>query len=71
MRRQYHCVFVCMHYVIVEKTEMMDVVRCLPNPFYYSLQEAKEMRQNLIEKGKLSEENSSVEGAHIIALCMN
>lgn len=71
MRRQYQIVVVYTHYVIVQKTKLMDLVCYQPNPFYFSFQKAVEMRQKLIENGVLSEKKSSVEGAYFITLCMN
>lgn len=71
MKRQDHCVFVLTVFIIVQKTNGMDVVYFQPKSFYESYQKADEVRQSLIRNGKLSENNSFVEGERFMVVCVN
>jgi len=71
MNRLNHCVFICIHYVIVQKTRYADIVYFHPKPFYGSLQQAEDTRELLIDNGTLSEKSSSVQGVYFMVLCMN
>ena len=71
MNRQDHCVFVLTVFIIVQKTSGMDIVYFQPKSFYQSYQKADKVRQSLIQSGKLSENNSFVEGERFMVVCMN
>ena len=71
MKRQNYCVFVLTVFIIVQKTSGMDIVYFQPKSFYQSYQKADKVRQSLIQSGKLSENNSSVEGERFMVLHVN
>ncbi|HAO07993.1 MAG TPA: hypothetical protein DCQ50_13660 [Chryseobacterium sp.] len=71
MNRQDHCVFVLTVFIIVQKTSDMDIIYFQPKSFYQSYSNADKVRQSLIQSGKLSERNSSVEGERFMVACMN
>ena len=68
-----NAVFVCVHYVIIQKTKMgsQDFIHFQPKPFYKSYRKAQEARKNLIKSGKLSERNSTIEGFHLLTIHLN
>ncbi|NMR34928.1 hypothetical protein HIO71_12100 [Chryseobacterium aquaticum] len=49
----------------------MDLVYFQPKSFYQSYSNADRVRQSLIQSGKLSENNSFVEGERFMVVCMN
>ena len=65
--------FLYVHFVIVQKTKIgfQDYIYVEPKPFYGTYRLAKEVRQSLINKGKLTESNSTVKGLHIIEVNLN
>ncbi len=71
MNRQDHCVFVLTVFIIVQKTNVMDIVYFQPKSFYQNYWKAEKVRKSLIQKGQLSENNSSVEGERFMVLNMN
>ncbi|MET3537690.1 hypothetical protein SAMN05216324_102432 [Chryseobacterium limigenitum] len=71
MNRQDHSVFVLTVFIIVHKTSCIDIVHFQPKSFYQSYRKADQVRQSLIQSGKLSEDGSSVEGERFMVLHMN
>ncbi|WP_439480626.1 hypothetical protein [Chryseobacterium aquaticum] len=49
----------------------MDIVYFQPKSFYQSYLKADQVRQSLIRNGKLSENNSFVEGERFMVVCAN
>lgn len=71
MNRQDHGVFVLTVFIIVQKARCMDIVYFQPKSFYQSYGKAYKARQSLIRSGKLSENNSFVEGERFMVVCAN
>lgn len=71
MNRQDHCLFILPVFIIVQKTSGMDIVYFHPKSFYQSYKKADQQRQSLIQGGKLSENNSFVEGERFMVVCVN
>lgn len=71
MKRQDYCAFVLTVFIIVQKTNGMEIVYFQPKSFYQSYGKADKARQSLIQSGKLSENNSSVEGERFMVIHIN